>query len=192
MVDVVDAFQLRIALLDDLIEAHAAHARKGRVEARQRLHVCIRAHMLVMVEDDGAHLVFHRNDRFGKATFFPGGCGALLGFDGKGIDIIAGEAPLGRNRVCANALRREVGFDRDGRVRRPCAAARAHWHARHGFHAAADCHVGFAGHDLGGGHVAGFKAGRAETVDLYASCRLGIFGVQHGDPCNVAALLTNG
>ena len=116
MVNVIDFFQLRIALLDDLVEAHRAHAGKGWLQGGKALHVGVRTHVLVMVEANTAHLILHRDDRLGEAALFPGARGALLAFNGERIDIIAREAPLGGNRVSANALRRKVGLQRDLRI----------------------------------------------------------------------------
>ncbi len=62
MVDVVDRFELWVTLLDDFIKAHCAHTGKAGVQRGEALHVRIRAHMLIMVEANAAHLVFDRND----------------------------------------------------------------------------------------------------------------------------------
>eukprot|EP00581_Thalassiosira_minuscula_P038830 CAMPEP_0184459872 /NCGR_PEP_ID=MMETSP0740-20130409/38583_1 /TAXON_ID=385413 /ORGANISM="Thalassiosira miniscula, Strain CCMP1093" /LENGTH=52 /DNA_ID=CAMNT_0026833027 /DNA_START=40 /DNA_END=195 /DNA_ORIENTATION=+ len=50
MVHVIDRFQLWIALFDDFIEAHRAHAGKARVQRCQALHVSVWTHVLVMIE----------------------------------------------------------------------------------------------------------------------------------------------
>ena len=192
MVHVINRFQLRIALLDDFIEAHAAHAREGRVQRGERLHGRVRTHMFVMVEDDCAHLVFHWHDGILEAAFFPGLGGALLGFDSVSVDIIARKAPFGGNRVCADALRGEIGLEGDLRVSRPRTASCAHGHAGHALDTAADGHVSLAGHDFCGGHVAGLEAGGTEAVDLHACGGFGIVGIQHRDTGNVCALLANG
>ena len=45
--------------------------------------------MLVMVKQDCAHLVFHRNDGFRETALIPGLLRALLAFNGVSVDIIA-------------------------------------------------------------------------------------------------------
>ncbi len=144
-----------------------------------------------MVENGDAELVLHRHDRLLEAAFLPGARGALLALDRVGVDIVARETVLGGDQVGADALRREVGFHRDFRVRRPGAAIRAHRHAAHRFDAAADGHVGFAGHHFRCGDVAGFKARGAKAIDLHAGCRFGVVGVQHRDAGDVRALLAD-
>ena len=66
-----------------------------------------------------------RHDRFREAAFLPGFRGALLRFDRIGVDVVAGEAVFRGDEIGRDALRHEVGFDRDMRIDRPGAAGGA-------------------------------------------------------------------
>ena len=103
-----------------------------------------------------------------EAALVPGLGGALLAFDRIGIDVVAREAVLGGDEVGRDALRHEIGRDRDGRIHRPGAARGADADAAHRFDAAADGHLVLPGHDLGGGEVHGVETRGAEAVDLHA------------------------
>ncbi len=190
VVHVVDALDFRIAHVDDRIEARfLAEPGEGGIEARERLHRRLGAHVLVVIEEGQADLVLHGDDRLLEAAFLPGLRGALLALDGEAIDVGAGEAPLGGDHVGSDALRGEVALEGHGRIGRPGAAVGAHGHAAHALDAAADGKVGLAGHDLGRGHVGRFEARGAEAVDLHASDRLGIVRIENGQPRDVGALL---
>ena len=192
MVHVGHALDLRIALLHHRIEGHLAGHGEGRGEGAQGLHGRVGTHMLVVVQDHGAHLVLHAEHGLGKAAFAPGLGGALLALHRIGVHVVAGEAVEGRDQVGADALRSEIGLEGRGRVGRPGAAVRAHGHAAHALHPAADGHAGFPGHHLGGGHVAGLEARRAEAVHLHPRCRFGVVGGEHGGAGDVRALLAHG
>ena len=103
-----------------------------------------------------------------EAALVPGLRRALLAFDRIGIDVVAREAVLGGDQVGGNALRQEIGRDRDRRIDRPGAARGADADAAHGFDAAADRHLVLAGHHLGRGEIHRVEARRAEAVDLHA------------------------
>ena len=120
VMDVVELLDLRIALLRHRIEAREfAQLRERRLERRQRLHRRIGAHMLVMVEDGLAENVLHRHDRLLEIAVLPRIRRALLAFDRIGVDVVAREAVERRDQIGADALRREIGLDRDLRIDRP-------------------------------------------------------------------------
>ena len=112
--------------------------------------------------------VAHRRDRLLEAPLRPGLGGAPLRFDGIGVDVVAREAVFGRDQIGRDALRHEIGGDRERRIDRPGAARGADADAAHRFDAAADRHVVLAGHDLRGGEIDRVEAGSAEAVDLHA------------------------
>ena len=66
----------------------------------------------------------HRRDRILEPPFVPGGGGALLRLHGVGVDVVAGEAVFGRDQVGRDALRHEIGGNRERRIDRPGAARR--------------------------------------------------------------------
>ena len=176
MVDMVDLLDLGIALLRHRVEArhHLALHLEAGLEGRQRLHGRLRPHQLVVGQKLDAVLVLHRHDRLLEVAGVPGGLGALLRFDGVGVDVVAAQAILGGDQVGRDALGHEVHRDGHGRIGRPGAAVGAHGHARHRFDAAADRGLALARHDLRRRHVGGFEARGAEAVDLHARHGLGI------------------
>src|ERR1700730_12260421 len=123
VVDVIDGFDFRMGLDGDRIEAAKfAHLDKRRLELRQRLHGGRRPHVLVLGEDRDAVGVFHRDDRPAEASFVPCGCGAALAFHRVGVDVVAGEAVFGGDQVGRDALRQEIGLQRDGGIDQPSAS----------------------------------------------------------------------
>jgi hypothetical protein len=154
VVDVVDLLEFRIALHGHRIEAaHFAHHDEGRVERRQRLHVGVGPHVLVMVEHGQAVNVLHRHDRLVEIALLPGAGGALLALDGIGVDVVAAEAVFCGDQVGRDALRHEPAGKADRRVHVPGAAGRAHADAAHRFDAAGDDDVVRALGDLGGARL---------------------------------------
>ena len=85
----------------------------------------------------------------------------------------------------------EVAVVVGGRVERPRAAVGAHRHARHRLDATGDDQVVPAGADLLRGHVDGFEAGRAETVDLDAADGVGQAGDGDGGARDVGTLIAD-
>ena len=193
MMDVIDLFDLGVAHQRNGIEARHgfAHRGKGRREAAERLHVGLRTHVLVMIEDDFTNDIADADHAVLEAPFGPGARGALLAFHGIGIDIAARETIFGGDQIGTDTLRREIGLVGDRRVHRPGAAIGPHWHAAHAFDAAADGEHRFAGHHLGRCHVDGFQPRGTETVDLYASGGLRIIGIEHGNAGDIAALFAH-
>ena len=147
--------------------------------------------MLVLGEQGDAVDVFHRQHRIGKAALVPGRGGALLALDRIGIDVVAREAVFGRDEVGGNALRHEIGSQRDLRIDRPGAAGGADADAAHGFDAAADRHLMLPGHDLGRGKIDRIETGRAEAVDLHARHAVAIAGAKRRRARDVAARLAD-
>ena len=194
MVDVADAFQLGIALLDHRIKPrhHRALGQERRLKRAKALHGGVRAHVFVMVENDRPHLVAHGHDGSRKAAFFPSGRGALLTFHRIGVDVVTGEAVFGGNGVGTNALRGEVCFQSDAGVTGPCATVAAHRHAAHAFYATTNGELGFAGDHFGCRHIASLKARGAKAVDLHAGGGLRIIRGEDRKARNVAALFANG
>ncbi len=129
--------------------------------------------------------------RTGEAAVVPGGRRALLALDRIGVAVVAGEAVLGGDQVGRDALRHEVGFDRQRRIHRPGSARGADADPAHGFDAAADRHLVLARHDLGGGEVHRVEPGCAEPVDLHPRHAVAVVGQQRGRPCDVAARLAD-
>ena len=120
VVDVVDPLEVRV--LQDRHGVEAGHGLadvlERRLERAEGLHVGRGPHVLVAVEDRQAVDVAHRHDRLREAVVRPGGGGALLALDGEEVAVVAGEAELGGDDVGADALRHEVGLDRERRGRR--------------------------------------------------------------------------
>ena len=142
-----------------------------------------------MVQLGEAELVLHRDNRFLEPALIPRLLGALLALHCIGVHVIARIAVLGRDQVRRDALRHEIMVERHLRVDNHRAAIRTHGHAAHGFHAAANGHVGLAGHDFRRSKVHRFKAGGAETVYLKARRGLGVVGIQRRRTGDVRALL---
>ena len=69
-------------------------------------------------------MVLDRHDRLLEMPFVPAPCGALLAFDGVGVDVVAPKSILGGDEVGRNALRQKVRRDCDRGVDRPGAAGR--------------------------------------------------------------------
>ena len=191
-VDVVDRLDLRIALDRHRVEArHLAHLHEGRIELRQRLHRRGRAHVLVLGQDGEAVDVLDRHHRILEAALVPGLAGALLALHRIGVDVVAREAVFGRDQVGGDALRHEIGRDRDRRIDRPGAAGGADADPAHRFDAAADRHVVLAGHDLGGGEIHRVEPRGAEPVDLHARHAVAVAGADRRHPRDVAAGLAD-
>ena len=189
---VVDRLDVRMRLHRDGVEARElAHLDERRLELRQRLHGGRRPHVLVLGEQRDAVAVLHRDDGFRKAPFVPGDAGALLALHRIGVDVVAGEAVLGGDEVGGNALRHEVGGDRDRRIDRPCPARCADADPAHRFDAAADRHVVLARHHLGRSEIHRVEPGRAEAVDLHARHAVAVAGAQRGGAGDVAARLAD-
>ena len=68
----------------------------------------------------------HRHDGLREAVVVPGGGGALLALDGEEVAVVAGEAEFGGDDVGADALRHEVGLERDRGVDGDGGAVGAH------------------------------------------------------------------
>ena len=192
MVHVIDGLDLGMRLHGDRIEAaHLAHLHEGRLQLRQRLHAGAGAHVLVLGQDGQPVDVPDREHRAGETPLVPGHGGALLALDRVGVDLGAGEAVFGGDEIGGNALRHEIGRQRDRRIDRPGAAGGADADPAHGFDAAADRHVVLAGHDLRGREVDGIEAGGAEAVDLHARHAVAVAGRDGGGARDVAARLAH-
>jgi hypothetical protein len=122
--------------------------------------------VLVLGENGEPVDVLDRHHRILEAALFPGFGRALLALDRVGVDVVAREAVPGGDQIGRDALRQEIGLDRDRRIDGPGAAGGADADAAHGFHATADRHVVLAGHDLRRSEVHRIQARRAEAVDL--------------------------
>ena len=164
-----DALDIRMRLNGDRVEAALlADHHERRLERSERLHVRARAHVLVMLEHRQAIDVEHRRDRVLEPAVFPGRRGALLRLDRVSVDVVAREAVFRRDEVGRDALRHEIGGDRQRRISRPCASRGADADAAHRFDAAADRQLVLAAHHLRGGEIDRVEARRAEPVDLHA------------------------
>ncbi len=119
-------------------------------------------------KDGDAVLVLDRNDGLVEVATVPGMGGALLAFDGIGIDVIAGEAVFGGDQVGRHALRHEIAGEVDRRIHVPGAARHAHADARHAFDTTGDDDVISALGDLAGREIDGIETGGAEARDLHA------------------------
>ena len=62
MVNMLDAFYIRIFAQGDGVETGLPHGREGGIEGAQILHGRVRAHIFVMVEHRLAEIVRYRND----------------------------------------------------------------------------------------------------------------------------------
>ncbi len=147
--------------------------------------------MLVLVENGEAVDILHRHDCVLEAALFPGLACALLALHRIGIDVVPGEAVLGRDQVGRDALRHEIGVDGDGRIDRDAEARGAHADAGHALDAAADRHLLLAGHHLRRGKVHRIEARGAEAVDLDARHRGAEAGIHGGEARNVTAGLAH-
>ena len=157
----------------------------------ERLHVGLRAHVLVVVEQRQAVDVLDRGDRALEPALVPGGRRALLRLDGVGVDVVAREAVFGGDEVGGDALRHEIGGDRERRIGRPRAAGRADADAAHRFDAAADRQVVLAAHHLRRGEIHRIEARGAEAVDLHARHRVAEARGQRAHAGDVAAGLAD-
>src|SRR5277367_1010013 len=100
MMNMDDALDIRMRLNGDRVEAALLAGNDERsLEGSQRLHVRVRAHVLVMVQHLEAIDVKDRRDRVLEPAFLPGRRGALLRLDRIGVDIVAREAILRRDEV---------------------------------------------------------------------------------------------
>ena len=149
------------------------------------------AHVLVAGEDVQAVDVGDGDDRPREAAFGPGGGGAALALDGVGVDVVAGEAELGGDDVGGDALRDEVGRERERGVDGDGGAVGAHGDAAHHLDAAGDVAVAGAGADLVGGEVHRFEARGAEAVDREAGDLLADSRGEDGGAGEAAALLAD-
>jgi hypothetical protein len=147
--------------------------------------------VLVLGQERDAVDVADRDDRFRETAFLPGLRRALLRFDRIGVDVVAGEAVFRRDEIGRDALRHEVGFDRDMRIDRPGAAGCAEADAAHRLDAAADRHVLLAGHHLSRREVHGVESRGAEAVDLHAGDMVAVVGDERRRAGNVAAGLAD-
>src|SRR5690606_7166863 len=167
-VHVVDALDVAVHAQGGGVEAHLAHHLEAWLELAEALKSAVAADELVMIEDDDAVLVGHRNQRFGEGAIGTGARGLLLRTQGEGIHVRAAEALEGGDQVGADALGYEVGVDVGLRVHHPGAAVGAHGHARHGLDAADHYQVLEAGAHLHRADVHRFQPRSAETVELHA------------------------
>ena len=87
--------------------------------------------MLVLGEDRQAVHVAHGDDRAGEAALLPGLRGALLALHRIVVAVGTRKAVFGGNEIGGNALRHEIGFERDRGIDRPGAARRADADAAH-------------------------------------------------------------
>ena len=134
---------------------------------------------------------FTGDHRAREMALVPGRRGALLALDRVGVDVVAGEAVFGGDQVGRDALRHEIGFDRDRRIHRPGAARGADADPAHRLDAAADRHVVLARHDLGRREVDRVEAGGAEAVDLHARHAVAVAGGERRRARDVAARLAD-
>ena len=171
--NVDDALDVRMRLNGDRVEAALlANHHERRLEGRERLHVGVRAHVLVMLQHRQAVDVEDRGDRVLEPAVFPGRRGALLRFDRVSVDVVAREAVFRRDEISRDALRHEISRDGKRRIGGPCAAGRADADATHQFDAPADGQLVLSAHHLRRGEIDGIEARRAEAVDLYARHRV--------------------
>ena len=147
--------------------------------------------MLVLVEQRQPVDVLDRDHRILEAALLPGLRRALLALDRIGVDVVAREAIFGGDQIGGNALRQEIGFQRDRRIDRPGAAGGADADAAHGLDAAANRHVVLAGHDLGRGEIHRIETGGAKAVDLHARHLVAVARHDRGDTGDVAAGLAD-
>src|SRR5271156_2938812 len=154
VMDMDDAFDFRMGLNGHRVEAAllAGNDERG-LERGQRLHVRVRPHVLVVVEQRQAVGVEDRRDRAPEPALLPRRRGTLLRLDRVSVDVVAREAIFGRNQVRRYALRHEIGRNRERRIDRPRAAGRADADAAHRLDAAPDRHVVLAAHHLRGGEI---------------------------------------
>ena len=179
------------ALVDNGVETHAAQHGEGRVQAAEGLHGGVWTDGFVMGEARQAQLVLYGDNRFGKALFFPRTGRAFMRFHRIGIHVIAADAVFRSDHVGRHALRHEIGREGRRRVNRPGTAVRTHGHTAHGLDTATNGHFGFARFYLGCGHVHGFEARCAETVELETGGTLIVTGSQHGGAGDVGTLLAD-
>ncbi len=167
MVDVVDLLQMRVLHQCDLVEAghDLAHLLERGVQCAERLHVGLRAHVFVAVQNGQAVLVLDRDDGFVETSLIPRLLGALLGLHGQLIRLVAGKAVFSRDDISRDTLWHEILFHCQRWINGDCRTVAAHGHTAHHFNASGDiAHACTATH-LIGGKVYGLHAGRAETVD---------------------------
>ena len=174
MVDVVDAFQMRVFHQRDLVETghHFAHFLKRRLERSKALHISAGAHVFVMVQNGQAVLVAHRHNRFRKAVVGPSGRGTALGFNGQRIGVITAKTVFGCDNISRDALWNKVGVHCDRRINGNRRAVAAHGHAAHHFNAARNIGHACAAFDLVGSKVHCLHARGAKTVDRKTGDRL--------------------
>ena len=143
--------------------------------------------MLVARQDGQAVRILHRDHRSAEVTLLPGHRRALLALDRVFVALRARETVFGRDQVGGDALRHEIGFQRDRGIDRPGAAGGADADAAHGFDAAADRHVVLSRHDLRGGEIHRVETRRAEAVDLHARHLVAVVRDDRRDARDVAA-----
>src|ERR1700727_416997 len=104
-----DALDIRMRLNGYRVEAALlAWNDERRLEGRQRLHVRVRAHVLVMVQHRQAIDVEDGRDRVLEPALFPSLPSALLRLDCIGVAVVAREAVFGRHQVRGYALLHEI------------------------------------------------------------------------------------
>ena len=192
MVDVVHRLDLGMRLDRHRIEAaHLAHLHERGLELRQRLHVGVGPHVLVLGQDGEAVDVLHTDHGAREAAVRPGGRRALLALDCVFVAVGARETVFGGDEIGGDTLRHEIGFHRDRRIDRPGAARSADADPAHRFDAAADRHVVLAGHHLRGGEIDGVETRGAEAVDLHARHAVAVARRDRGGTRDVATRLAH-
>ena len=128
VVDVVDPLDPVVLLQRHGVEAGlVADAGEGRLQPGQALDGRLGLDELVVVEHGHAVDVLDRHDRAGEAAVGPGLRGAVVGLDGEGVDVLAGEALDGGDQVGADALRHERGARTRSPGRTPRRRRRCPW-----------------------------------------------------------------
>ena len=193
MVDVVDLLDLGMFQNRDIVEAGhlLAHHLEGGAERAERLHVGVGPHQFVTIKHDFADHVADWQDRLGKAVLVPGPGGAFLALDSISVDVITAIAIFGGDQIGGYALRDKIFLKDESRVSHAAQTVAAHRNARHGFDAAADRKIGFAGADLARRNVDRFQTRTAEAVDLDRRGGVGIAGLECCHAADYRALLAD-
>jgi hypothetical protein len=148
--------------------------------------------VLVLVENRQAVHVLDRHDGLLEVPRLPGLGRALLAFDGILIDVVARETVFRGDEIGGDALRHEIGFDRDRGIGRPGTARGADADADMDSTPPPMAMSFCARHDLGGGEIHRLEARGAEAVDLDARHFLAVIGGNRGGAGNIAARLAHG
>ena len=167
MVDVIDLFQMRIFHHGDLIKARhdLTHRLKGWVQSAKALHICLRPHVFVIVQNRQTILVVDRDNGLIKTTFVPSLFGAALRFHCQCIGFIAGKSVFGGDNVRGNSLGDEIAVYCETRINGERGAVAAHCNATHHFNTSGDIGLTRAAFDLVRGQVHGLHARGAKAVD---------------------------